>query len=351
MVQTVDILGVPHAYELTPSTQSPCVLVFIHGWLLSREYWRPLIQCLSPDYQCLSYDLRGFGASQTSEANSANGAPQTLTAKRSFLGRRPDASNGDGVDYVTSSHLKATLTHQTPETFLQEKHRDTPKATSTEALLSSSSRYTPFSYAQDLAALLGALDVKSAWLIGHSLGGSIALWASEQAPHRIRGVTCLNSGGGIYLKEEFEKFRAAGQQLIKFRPPWLSSVPLMDRLMARMNVAQPVDRKWGRQRLIDLVTAEADAALGTLLDSTTEEEVHQLPQLVARLKQPVYFITGADDDIMEPKYVHHLASFHSSFQCVGQNVIQIPNCGHLAMVEQPEQVAEHIRQALNTHQC
>ncbi|MEM7769283.1 MAG: hypothetical protein AAF327_02080, partial [Cyanobacteria bacterium P01_A01_bin.37] len=56
MANTVDILGYPHVYELTPSTHRSCVLVFVHGWLLSREYWEPLIHQLSQDYQCLSYE-------------------------------------------------------------------------------------------------------------------------------------------------------------------------------------------------------------------------------------------------------------------------------------------------------
>ena len=45
---------------------------------------------------------------------------------------------------------------------------------------------------------------------------------------------------------------------------------------------------------------------------------------------------------MEPKYVRHLASFHPLFQCCGDNVIEIPDCGHLAMVEQPDVVAKEI---------
>ncbi|MGB5596793.1 MAG: alpha/beta hydrolase, partial [Crocosphaera sp.] len=47
---TIDILGVSHAYELTSGSPKPStpVLIFIHGWLLSRQYWLPLIEQLSP---------------------------------------------------------------------------------------------------------------------------------------------------------------------------------------------------------------------------------------------------------------------------------------------------------------
>lgn len=311
MAQTVNVLGVPHAYELTPPRQSPCVLVFVHGWLLSREYWRPLIRRLSEDYQCLSYDLRGFGES------GAVLAPETIDPDN------PETTNG--------------LSHPSEASPSDSRGKQI------------SASYTPAAYAKDLIALLESLNIENAWVIGHSLGGSIALWASKLAPHLINGVICVNSGGGIYVKEEFEKFRLAGRQLVRFRSPWISRFPFFARLLARMNVASPIELKWGRQRLHDLVVAHAEAALGTLLDSTTEEEVHILPQVVARLKQPVYFISGIEDDIMEPKYVNHLASFHPSFQCAGQNVTQICNCGHMAMIEQTEQVETYIRQYLNQH--
>jgi len=284
---SIEILGIPHVYELTRPTAAAEVLVFIHGWLLSRTYWQPLIERLSADYQCLSYDLRGFGDS-----------------------------------HLGQEHLSR---------------------------LNSSPSYGLQAYSKDLTLLLKELGIARAWLVGHSLGGSIALWAADQLPQQIEGVICVNAGGGIYLKEEFERFRLAGQQLVKLRPRWLCYLPLLDLFFTRASVATAIARRWGRQRVIDFVSADREAALGALLETTTEAEVHRLPQLVARLQQPVYFIAGEQDSIMDPRYVRHLASFHPLFEGYGANVLEIPNCGHLAMVEQPDTVADHILSILAQH--
>jgi len=318
---TIEILGVRHAYKLTAPRTSPHALVFIHGWLLSRGYWQPLIERLAPAYQCLSYDLRGFGQSQSRPEAEASCQQNFLSLTPSIIGAKP----------LTSMTLL-----QPPEDNKEGRLSNTLSA----------SRYTPAAYAQDLAVLLQGLNITSAWLIGHSLGGSIALWASDQLPECVKGVICINAGGGVYLKEAFEQFRYSGQQLLKFRPRWLCQLPLIDLLFTRVSVARAIARCWGRQRVIDFVVAHPEAALETLLNSTTEEEINRLPQLVSQLKQPVYFLAGAKDKIMEPKYVRHLASFHPLFQACGDNVIEIPHCGHLAMVEQPDTVASLIRSIL-----
>ncbi len=298
---TIEIFGVPHAYELTVPKKSPHTLVFIHGWLNSRGYWQPVIKRLEADFGCLSYDLRGFGESQVKEKTD-------IARDRAFedlnTGRKISANPFDSL-------------------------------------------YTPAAYTEDLVALLQELNINNVWLIGHSLGGTIALWAAARMSQEIKGVICINSGGGIYLKEAFEKFRTAGQRFLQLRPRWLSQVPLIDLLFARNSVARPLERHWARQRIIDFLVADPQAALGSLLDSTTEEEINYLPQLVSQLQQPVYFLTGTEDKVMEPKYVRHLASFHPSFKSCGDNVIEIPDCGHLAMLEQPDAVANHIRSILN----
>lgn len=306
-MMTLTVRGAEHYYDRTHpqevfySSQNiqtaplnePLTIVFIHGWLLGRTYWQPVIERLKAEFPCLAYDLRGFGESHSDSSHS-------------------DSSHSD------PSHLPVQAEN-----------------------------YNLEAYAQDLEELLDQLGIGPVWLVGHSLGGSIALWAAHRMGDRVLGVTCVNAGGGIYLKEEFEKFRNAGQQLLKFRPRWLLKLPGLDRIFARAAVYQNIGLSFGRQRLLDFINADAVAARDSLLTSTTEAEVHRLPQILSELSQPVYFIAGQQDRIMEPRYVRHLASFHPLFQqCQGDNVVELENCGHLAMVEHPDSVAQHIRKAI-----
>jgi 2-succinyl-6-hydroxy-2,4-cyclohexadiene-1-carboxylate synthase len=140
---TATLFGVPHYYELTTgAAETP--LVFVHGWLLSRQYWQPLISQLSDYFPCLSYDLRGFGRSRQQLDQFQPGLPAAA-----------------------------------------------------QALRSSPSPYGLAAYARDLGELLRQLNLGPVWLVGHSLGGSIALWAAYCYPDQVKGVICLNAGGGI----------------------------------------------------------------------------------------------------------------------------------------------------------
>lgn len=298
MVKTVEVQGFPHAYELTAATDAPIVLVFVHGWLLSQAYWQPVVEQLAGDYQCLTYDLRGFGQSQPIAASPAVAEPlpsltetvaETITEpmveKTAVTVASPAARTIDYSQEISREVSAVSL----PRTDASLAPSESASSTTEAGTIQS---YTPAAYAQDLIHLLEKLNLKKVWVVGHSLGGSIALWAAHLAPETIEGVICINSGGGIYLKEEFEQFRRAGEKLVQFRPRWLSYIPFLDLMLTRMNVHRPIDRLWGKQRLQDLLTADAAAALGSLLDSTTEAEVHQLPQVVSQISQPVHFIAG-----------------------------------------------------------
>ena len=70
----IDIRGVNHYYEWIRQPQSQSkkpVMLFVHGWGGSAKYWRSTAAAIAEDFDCLLYDLRGFGRSSL-HANSPN---------------------------------------------------------------------------------------------------------------------------------------------------------------------------------------------------------------------------------------------------------------------------------------
>ena len=62
---TINIRGVDHYYEWIRQSEmsNKPVMVFIHGWGGSARYWSSTAEALSDEFDCLLYDLRGFGRS------------------------------------------------------------------------------------------------------------------------------------------------------------------------------------------------------------------------------------------------------------------------------------------------
>lgn len=74
-MSTVDVRGVSHYYEWirhSETNSSKPVMVFVHGWGGSARYWRSTAEALVDDFDCLLYDLRGFGKSRLPKASLLN---------------------------------------------------------------------------------------------------------------------------------------------------------------------------------------------------------------------------------------------------------------------------------------
>ena len=68
----VSVNGVDHYYEWISSQEHPGdqlkadakpVMVFLHGWAGSARYWESTAEAIKDEYDCLLYDMRGFGRS------------------------------------------------------------------------------------------------------------------------------------------------------------------------------------------------------------------------------------------------------------------------------------------------
>jgi pimeloyl-ACP methyl ester carboxylesterase len=152
-------------------------------------------------------------------------------------------------------------------------------------------------------------------LMGHSLGGSVALHAAPLLGSQLAAMVQIGSGGGVYQPRPFARVRRGGALFLRLRPDWLGP--------------WAAQSPWRGPLL-----ADKRAARGLLVASTHRGAVRQLPVLTAALKVPSLWIVGERDRVMEPRYVRHLASFAPDHQ-----LELIGKGGHLPMRENPEALA------------
>jgi len=159
-------------------------------------------------------------------------------------------------------------------------------------------------------------------LLGHSLGGSIALHAAPHLGARLAGMVQIAAGGGVFQPRAFARVRQGGATFLRWRPGWLAELP-------------------GLEAIRSPLRADLHAARSLLACSTNRGAVRQLPLLASQLTVPSLWIVGSRDGVMQPRYVRHLAGY-----CPRHRVELLQGVGHLPMRQQPRQLAGLIEQWL-----
>jgi pimeloyl-ACP methyl ester carboxylesterase len=152
-------------------------------------------------------------------------------------------------------------------------------------------------------------------LVGHSLGGSIALHAARHLDGRLAGVVQIAAGGGVYQPRPFARVRRGGCLFLRWRPRWLLQLPGSDSLRSPL-------------------VADTRAARGLLACSMRRSAVSTLPRMTAELPVPSLWIAGSRDTVMAPRYVRHLAGYARDHQ-----LTVLEGAGHLPMLQMPRQLA------------
>ena len=153
-------------------------------------------------------------------------------------------------------------------------------------------------YADDLAALLDNLGLGRIYLNAHSMGASIAALFLNQYFERVERAILTCNGLFEYDEVAFKQFHKFGQYVVKFRPAWLAKIPGADRMFMARFLHRPIPAMLRQAFLEDFVTADYDAALGTMLEAVSEKAALEMPQEYANFKMPVLLISGEYDRII-----------------------------------------------------
>ncbi len=286
----VHVRGFSHYYEwLTESGDSEPsgkpVLVFVHGWGGSARYWESTARELCDRFDCLLYDMRGFGRS------------------------RPN-------DSETSSLAE-------------------PPATAAEL------SYELESYADDLAGLLDALDLKRIYLNAHSMGASVATFFLNLYPDRVERAILTCSGIFEYDEKAFNAFYKFGGYVVRFRPRWLYGLPFVDRLFMQRFLHRSLPGAVSRSFLNDFLMADYDAALGTIFTCVSKKATEVMPQEFARLTVPTLLVAGERDIIIPAEMGRQAAALNDNIQYV-----LMPDTAHFPMLEDVPTYLQHVRKFL-----
>ncbi len=260
-------------------------MVFIHGWGGSSRYWESTARALSDTFDCLLYDMRGFGRSRTNDQETP------------ILAQPPD----------TKEELSYELE----------------------------------SYAEDLASLLDALGLGQIYLNAHSMGASVGTFFLNLHGDRVERAILTCSGIFEYDEKSFNAFYKFGGYVVKYRPRWLYKLPFMDRLFMQRFLHRPLSGEISRAFLDDFLMADYDAALGTIFTCVSKKAAEVMPDEFAQLKVPTLLVSGEYDIIIPPELGRYAAELNDKIE-----YFLIPNTAHFPMLEDAPTYLQKVREFL-----
>lgn len=231
--------GIDHYYEwITGENESPRgvkpVMVFIHGWAGSSRYWRTTARAIASQFDCLLYDLRGFG-----------------------------------------------------RTLLDEENRETVLTRG----------YELETFADDLSEFLNTLGLENVWINAHSMGASIAVFFLNRYGDRVKQAILTCNGVFEYDQRAFEAFYRFGRYVVMLRPQWLGKIPLAPRFFMARFLHRPISASEQKAFLQDFLDADFDIALGTIYTSVSKRATEVMPQEFAQISVPTLLVSGQYDKI------------------------------------------------------
>lgn len=158
------------------------------------------------------------------------------------------------------------------------------------------------SQAQLLAPLLEGSGAP-AILVGHSLGGALAIRLAMDYPERVRGVLLVAGSVAPELEAPRWYNELASWRLVQ----WLI----------------PTELVWSNRELYGL-----------------KQELQALAQDWPRLRAPVYAVQGVEDRLVDPRTADYLEQVLAA---TPHRIWRVPNAGHFLLWERPEIVVSALQ--------
>lgn len=193
-------------------------------------------------------------------------------------------------------------------------------------------------YADVIAEFMDKLHLTSATIVGHSMGGQIAMVMALKYPHKVRRLILVSTAG-------FEQFSEGEKEWFKevVTPDFVKNTPVQQ---IRANVVanfynMPGDAEFMITDRIALREAGDFIYYCYTVAQSVKGMVDQpVYELLERIQQPVLILFGENDNLIPNPILH--GGRTRGIARIGQEripnskLVLIPRCGHFLQFEKPE---------------
>lgn len=180
-----------------------------------------------------------------------------------------------------------------------------------------------------VSAALKSLGIAKAYIVGHSMGGYVALALCERHPEQVAGVVLLHSTPNPD-SEEKRKNREREIALVKSGKKELLAHTAPGAGFAADNRARCKDVIEDLEEIVHMTEDDGIVALlGGMMSRKDQND------MLRQLSAPQLFIFGCKDEYIPEAVAQTIAEAHPQAK-----VVWMDNSGHMSFIEQPQQCAQ-----------
>ena len=212
--------------------------------------------------------------------------------------------------------------------------------------------YSAAAYANGMRDLLSVLDIERVTIVGHSLGGGVAMQFAYQFPHLVERLILVGAGGvtkDVNIALRFASLPMGSEALALLRLPLvLPTLQMMGRLAGLMLGSTAVGRDLPNilRILDDLPEPTASAAFTRTLRAVVDwrgQIVTMLDRCYLTEAIPVQIIWGSEDVVVPVRHAHMA---HAAMP--GSQLEIFENSGHFPFHDDPARFLDLVHRFIDS---